>query len=175
MRMLEHRRHARPDATRIHLSRVGTALTRKVGASLPRFDRVVTSPKPRAVETAQAMGFRVDATLDALAETPGDAGVSMEESPPRTFADFVTLVEQSAEMAGYAREQLGLWRAELEKVRENGALLLVSHSGVVESGAAAAVPREARGWGPSLAPLEGVRLTWDGARWTSGEVVRVPE
>jgi hypothetical protein len=51
---------------------------------------------------------------------------------------------------------------------------MISHAGVIEFGAAAALPGLARTWGAPLGYLEGVRLTWDGHRWADGEILRVP-
>jgi broad specificity phosphatase PhoE len=47
-----------------HLSAEGVALARVVGEALGPFALVVTSASPRAVETAIAMGFAVDDTLE---------------------------------------------------------------------------------------------------------------
>ena len=173
MRTLEHRRHSRRDPVSIHLSDQGRALARTVGATLPHFDRVVTSPKPRAIETAEALGCRSAATLDGLGQMPDEVGVSLDVLRLRSFAEYVAVIRQSEEMAAYAAGQAELWRTELERVPEGGTLLLVSHGGVIEFGAASALPREVPSWGPPLGYLEGVRLRWDGQRWVSGEVVRV--
>ena len=151
------------------------ALARRVARTIGRFDRVVTSPKPRAVETAEALGFTVDATLAELAEMPDDAGLAVDTLGPHTFADYVRGVSRSRAMAGYARRQAELMRRELERLPENGRLLLISHGGVIEFGAAAARPREARTWGDSLGHLEGVRLSFDRGAWVRGEVLRVKE
>jgi hypothetical protein len=69
MRWLEVRRHSltkkHPARGRgSHLSAEGVALARLVGGSLGPFARVVTSASPRAVETAVAMGFAVDDTVE---------------------------------------------------------------------------------------------------------------
>ena len=175
MRTLEHRRHSRRDPAGIHLNAAGRRLARSVGAGIPRFDRVVTSPKPRAIETAEAMGRTVDAVLAALAEMPEDAAITADRPHPRTFAEYAEVVRQSSAAADYARAQADLWRVELERVPDGGRLLMISHGGVIELGAVAASPRMAPSWGPALGYLEGVRLRWDGSRWASGEVVRVPE
>jgi broad specificity phosphatase PhoE len=175
MRTLEHRRHSRRDPGTIHLSTAGHALARRVGGGLGRFDRVVTSPKPRARETAEAMGRTVDAEVDSLGEMPDDRGISVDDQTPRTFADYVSLVARSEQMGAYGREQADRWRVELERVPDGGSLLMISHGGVIEFGAASAVSEAARGWGVALGYLEGVRLLWDGRRWVSGEVLRVPQ
>ena len=173
MRTLEHRRHSRRDPAGIHLNAAGIALARRVARDLPAFSRVLTSPKPRAVETAEAMGLSVDGRLPALGEMPDDVGPAVDEMGPTGFASYVEFVERSEAMRAYAEGQADAWRRELERVPEGGAMLLISHGGIIEFGAAAAVPGLARGWGPPLGYLEGIRLDWDGARWTGGEIVRV--
>lgn len=174
MRTLEHRRHGRREPAGVHLTPEGRSQARHVGRTLPRFDRVVTSPKPRAVETAEAMGFRVDAELPGLGQMPDDVGIQVDELLPRTFADYVGLVGRSETMRDYGRGQEELWRSELDRVPDGGRLLLISHGGIIEFGAATAAGSRARGWGPVLGHLEGVRLTHDGRRWVHAEVLRVP-
>ena len=174
MRVLEHRRHSRRAPSDPHLSREGVALAHRVARTIGPFDRVVTSPKPRAVETAEALGFPVDATLPELAEMPDDAGLSVDSLGLRSFADYVRGVARSGAMARYADRQADLMLRELERLPENGRLLLISHGGVIEFGAAAARPREARAFGEMLGHLEGVRLILDRGRWVRGEVLRVP-
>lgn len=174
MRTLEHRRHSRRDPSGVQLNAAGRALARSVGAILPRFDRVVTSPKPRAIETAERMGRRVDATVPELGTMPDDLGVLPGAEAPHSFADYARWVRESPIAARYARTQSARWRAELERVPDGGSLLMISHGGVIELGAVAALPRRAATWGGPLGYLEGVRLTWDG-RWVSGEVLRVSE
>lgn len=175
MRTLEHRRHSRRDPGGIHLNSAGRALARSVGGELPAFDRVVTSPRPRAVETAVAMGRTVDARIEALGEMGDEIGARVDESDPRTFADFLDLVGRSERVSAYAAGQVALWRNELARVREGGRVLMISHGGMIELGAAFALGDGVRAWGPTLGYVEGVRLTRDGERWTSGEVLRVRE
>ena len=173
MRVLEHRRHSHREPSSVHLSRDGVALAHRLAATIGRFDRVVTSPKPRAVESAEALGFAVDATLPELGKMPDDAGIPLDQLNPRSFADYVRGTRRSATMAAYARSQAALMRRELEQVPEEGRLLLVSHGGVIEFGAAAARPVDARSFGPPLGHLEGVRLYLDAGEWVRGEVLRV--
>jgi len=175
MRVLEHRRHSRRNAPDVHLNREGVELARRVAPTLGRFDRVVTSPKPRAIETAEALGFTVDAQLPQLGLMPDDADLSVDGALPHSFADYARLVARRESMRSYARGQAALMRRELERLPEGGRLLLVSHGEVIEFGAVAARPEEARNWGPSLHPLEGVRLTLDRGVWVQGEVLRVPK
>lgn len=173
MRVIEHRRHSRRDPGSVHLSSAGVELARRLGPTLGRFDRAVSSPKPRAIETVEALGFPLDATIDELAILPDDAGLAMDAESPRTFADYVRLVGHHPEMTRYAHRQAALMRSELEQVPEGGRLLMISHAGVLEFGAAACRPSDARTWGATADVLEGVRLTLDRSRWVRGEVLRV--
>jgi len=173
MRLLEHRRHSQRDPTSPHLSAAGLALAQRVASTLGPFDRVVTSPKPRAVETAVAMGCTVAAEIEELGTMPAELQTLVEALHPRTFAEYAALVERNPAMARYARSQEGLWRGELEGLPDGGRLLIVSHGGVIESGAVIAAPLSAEGWGPVLGYLEGIRLYRDRGRWVRAEVVRV--
>jgi broad specificity phosphatase PhoE len=173
MRLLEHRRHSVRDPASPHLSAAGLALARRVASTIGPFDRVVTSPKPRAVETAVAMGFPVDDELESLSVMPDDLLNVVDALKPRSFADYAALVGRNRAMARYARDQEALWRRELEGLSDGGRLLIVSHGGVIESGAVVAAPKSARVWGPTLGYLEGIRLYRGGDRWVRAEVLRV--
>jgi broad specificity phosphatase PhoE len=173
MRLLEHRRHSMREPASPHLSAAGVALAQRVAPTIGPFDRVVTSPKPRAVETAAAMGFRVDAELESLSVMPDALQEAIDSFKPRSFADYAALVERNPTMARYARSQEALWRRELKRVSNGGRLLIVSHGGVIESGAVIAAPTAAGAWGPTLGYLEGIRLYRDGDRWVRAEVLRV--
>jgi len=172
MRIVEHRRHGHRDADGIHLSRDARDLARRLAPTLGRFDRVVASPKPRAVETAEALGGRVDAVLPDLAEMPDDRGLATGVGSARSFADYVRWTERSAVAGQYGRHLGELMRSELERLPDGSRLLMVSHGGVVEFSAAAARPHEAAGWGPPVGYLEGVRLSLEHGRWVRGEVLR---
>jgi broad specificity phosphatase PhoE len=173
MRFLEHRRHSQRDPAGPHLSATGLALARRVASTLGPFDRVVTSPKPRAVETAVAMGYTVAAELEELSAMPGELQTLVDAFHPRTFADYARLVGRSPALAEYAQSQEALWRHELEGVPEGGRLLIVSHGGVIESGSVIAAPGSSEAWGPTLGYLEGIRLYRDRGRWVRAEIVRV--
>ncbi|MGP8076855.1 MAG: histidine phosphatase family protein [Thermoplasmata archaeon] len=172
MRVLEHRRHSRRDPASIHLNREGLELARRIAPTLGRFDRVVTSPKPRALETAEALGFTVDALLPELAMMPDDVGLPIDELHPRSFADYVRFVGRSEAMADYAQTQATLMREELERLPDGGRLLMVSHGGIIEFGAAGARPGDAMSWGEPVGYLEGIRLTLSRGEWVRGEVLR---
>jgi len=175
MRVIEHRRHSRRDPVGIHLNREGLELARHIAPTLGRFDRVVSSPKPRAVETVQALGFPVDALLPELAMMPDDVGLSIDELHPRSFADYVQIAGRSEAMAEYAQRQAALMCEELERLPDGGRLLMVSHGGIIEFGAAASRPQDAMTWGEPVGYLEGIRLTLSRGEWVGGEVLRTPK
>jgi len=133
---------------------------------------VVTSPKPRAVETAEAMGYAVDAELSELGALPGPVDRWVDREAPRSFADYVTLVDRLAEARTHAKVLADRWRNELERLSEGGRLLLVSHGGVIELGAVGALGARTRAWGPTLGFLEGIELDRDRSGWCRGAVVR---
>jgi broad specificity phosphatase PhoE len=174
MRTLQHRRHSRRDPTGAHLNEAGLALARRVAPGLPRFARAVTSPRPRAVETAEALGYRVDATIPELAELPDDAGVeSVEEFRRMDVPRYVRLLGESPSFRRYAGDQAELWRRELARVADGEALLMVSHGTIIEAGMLAALPALRDGGGGPLDYLEGVELRLEGGRWVGGSVLRV--
>ena len=95
MRYLEVRRHSKRSRPNQHLTQWGVALARGLGSQIGPFDRVVTSPLPRCVETAVAMGFAVDETIGQLA---GDDRLG--ESFPAM--DKVRQTGETPEVSAYA-------------------------------------------------------------------------
>jgi len=174
MRVLEHRRHSRRDHGGVHLNAEGLAIARRVAPTIGRFDRVITSPVPRAVETAEAVGCPSDSVVPELALVPAEIDRLIDLAEPRSFSDYVQLTRRKRVAAEYARHLSDVLRAQLSAVPDGGRLLAVSHGGVVEFSAAGARPHDALGFGPAAGFLEGVRLTLDGDRWVRGEVLRVP-
>ncbi len=170
MKVLEHRRHSRRDPGGTHLNREGVALARRIGRTLAPFDRVVTSPKPRAVETAVALGCAVDGVTDELASLPDEIDQWVDGAD--SFAAFALAGRRRPEVRRFMERQAELWQEELTRIPEGGRLLLVSHGGLIELGTLGALPLPAAGFGPALGLVEGVRLYWDG-RFVGGEVVRV--
>ena len=173
MRTIEVRRHSLREPHGDHLSPDGVALARRTAPTLRRVDRVVTSEKVRAIETAEALGLRVDRTLRALGQIPEEVQARVDEANPRSFAEYVVLVARNAWVRAFAASQVDLWRSELDPVPDEGCLFVVSHGGIIELGAAMAAPEDARRWGLPLSVLEGVRLYWDGDRCTRGEILRL--
>ncbi|MCI4365562.1 MAG: histidine phosphatase family protein [Thermoplasmata archaeon] len=173
MRSVIHRRHSLRRPGDVHLSPEGIELARRVGRSSGPFDRVVTSPKPRAVETAVAMGLAVDAEIPELGALPDPVARFLEREPPSTFGEFVRMVAEVVEVRECAEGLATLLAHQLTLVPEGGRLLVISHAGLVELGATGVAGERVARWGPTLGPLEGVRLDRDGARWGHAEVLRL--
>ena len=174
MRTLEVRRHAMRRKPGEHLSQDGVALARRVGSISGPFRLVVTSPIPRAFETAIAMGFAVDETLDTLGELSDD--VFREVGWPVPFARIAQAVALGRHSRGFAEAQARLWRSIVERVPDAGQALIVTHGLFVELGAVASVPEaDPAAWGDAIAYCEGVRLRFDGGAFRDCEVLRVPQ
>jgi len=174
MRVVELRRHSQRNPGDPHLSNEGRDLARRVALTIGPFERVVTSPLPRAVETAEALGFRVDATIPELAPSPDSIADEVDRATPRSFGDYVRLLHGRPALLEYARHQVGVLAEELERVSEGGRLLMISHGNVIEFAAAAACPKDAATFGAVVRYLEGFRVQRERGRWTHGEAVRVP-
>ncbi|MFZ0700132.1 MAG: histidine phosphatase family protein [Thermoplasmata archaeon] len=174
MRILEHRRHGQRLPGGTHLSAEGVRRARIVGNSIGPFYRVVTSPRPRAIETAVAMGFAVEYEIPELARFPEDlepaAGATDGERIP--FGAWAREIKHNPRLREYAETQEFLWRSALEGVPDGGKVLMISHGGIIEVGALGADFEEARGLGDGLQYLEGVRLEWTGTKWGRIELVR---
>lgn len=153
------------------LSRAGIELARLVGAASGPYARVVSSPLARAVETAVAMGFGVDETLELLARMPSGA----LDGWPLRFALVAKQVAAGGVAGDFANWQAETWRRVIESVPDSGRALIVTHGGIIELGAVAAVPAGPhQSWGGPIGYCEGVRLTFDD-RFRDCQVLRVPD
>ena len=156
-----------------HLSREGIELARLVGSTSGPFSLVVTSTIPRAVETAIAMGFEVNETLDALGHFP--VKVFDETGWPNPFARIAQVVAAGGEVGDFAEEQARLWRSVVEKIPDSQQALIITHGCFVELGAIASMPEaDHKAWGDAIGYCEGVRLSYDGDS-RHGQILRVPE
>ncbi|MDE2863202.1 MAG: phosphoglycerate mutase family protein [Chloroflexota bacterium] len=171
MRTLDVRRHAMRRKPGQHLSQSGIELARLVGDRSGPYEWVTTSPLPRAVETAVAMGFEVNETVEDLARMPPRT----LDGWPLPFAAVYELVGAGGQAAEFAARTLGVWREIVGKIPESGKALIVTHGGIVELGAVAAVPGGPQmAWGGPIGYLEGVRLTFEGDMCQC-RVLRLPE
>lgn len=174
MRTLEVRRHTMRRKPGQHLSQDGIELARLVGETSGPFSMVVTSHIPRAIETAIAMGFEVDEISKDMAHIPTDVIADMA-SWPTPFSTVSHSVKSGGPAADFAALMADTWRGIAKRIPDSTQALIITHGGLVEAGAVAAVPDQSHDeWGGPIGYCEGVRLTFDG-RFTSCEILRVPD
>lgn len=170
-RLLEIRRHAERTKPGQNLSRAGIDRARVAGASDLAFARIVTSPSPRAVQTAVAMGYPVDQEESVLQSFGSAVSALIEWNVG--FASWQRSVAESPVLTAFATTQAAIWRQVLTDILPGQAALIVTHGGMIESGVMAMAP--ACDWslaGEALDYLEGVRLWFDGDTCVNVVVVR---
>jgi broad specificity phosphatase PhoE len=180
MRWLEVRRHSltKQDAARgrgSHLSAEGVALARLVGVSLGPFAAVVTSASPRAVETAVAMGFAVDDTVDLPSGyVPGEVEHHDQWRWRQPYRTYAGLLGRGGGLAAVAEAHRATWTRVVEGVPEGAAALVVCHGGGIEPALVVCLPDADHGsWGAPFAHCDGARLGFDG-RFVGVQFRRAP-
>jgi len=172
MKTIEIRRHSIRNKPGPDLSEQGISLARLVGLEMGQFDRVITSPLPRAVQTAQAMGFDVDST-EPLIATCGD-DVEIECPWPASFADYAAAYRRGGAAFSYARRLAGFYEQLADSLPEGGSALVVNHGGVVELSAVGCLPAaDFSALGDYIEYCEGIRLTWQNGQFIALQVLRV--
>lgn len=178
MRYLEVRRHSWREPPNQHLSQKGVNLARSLGDQLSRFDHIVTSPLPRCIQTAVAMGYAVDRTINQLA---GDDGLG-ESFPNMNSLDWKLGYRVFSEqlvalplLTDFVEKQAALWREVVQSVPEAGQALLITHGGGFLDGTAVhCLPlADHDAWGKCSNCCEGVRLSFSGGQFISAEILRV--
>jgi hypothetical protein len=159
MPTLEIRRHTNRQKPGQHLSQEGVSLARRLGNQTGPFARVVTSPVPRAYETALAMGFAVDQQLEMLASLPDEAG-PWEVG----FFPWGQRYQQQPAVTRHGRRLCDLLTGIAKGLADDQAALIITHGGIVELAAVACLPEaDHAAWGPACGYCEGVRLSYDPA------------
>jgi broad specificity phosphatase PhoE len=170
MRYLEHRRHSIRDGSG-HLSQQGVSLARRIGATMGPFELTFTSPKPRAFETAIAMGFAVDEQLDVLAEWTDDLSDAAEHGG---FTAVGVLVRGHGAAAKIARAYRRALLDTARSLSDGRAALIISHSSVVEGSVMACLPElDGAALGRGVGYCEGVRLAFQGDDFAGAQILRV--
>jgi broad specificity phosphatase PhoE len=183
MRTIEIRRHAYTKKGEgrgkgSHLSTEGVALARKIGDEIGPFDLVLTSPVPRALETAIALGFAVDDQPEALGDlSPAvleEIGHHERWTWKEPFITFAHFVRQGGPTTWMGERQREAWVRALESAPTSGRVLIISHGRIIESGLVTCVPDgDFSTWGPSFHHCEGVRMTFDEGRFHGVQLLRV--
>ncbi|MCK9824737.1 histidine phosphatase family protein [Nocardioides cavernae] len=157
-----------------HLSSEGVRSARALGDELPAFAHVAVGDQPRHLETAVALGCAVD---ERIAWPSGyvDRVVAHHDQwawaePFRTYAE---LLASSSALAEMAEAHLAHWHRMLSGVGDDAAVLVVSSGGSIEPVLVAAMPDDDHAsWGSAFHHLEGARLSWDGHRFRSRQMIR---
>jgi broad specificity phosphatase PhoE len=179
-RWLEVRRHSltKKDSARgrgSHLSAEGVVLARQVGESLGPFASVVASASPRAVETAVAMGFAVDDTVELPSGyVPGEVDHHEQWRWPRPYRSYAELLGRGGGLAAVAEAYRRIWTSVVEAVPDGGAALVIGHGGGIEPGLVACLPEaDHQSWGPPFRHCDGARLGFHDGRFVGVQFLRV--
>jgi len=163
MSILEIRRHAERmnlQDNQSALSVAGRAMCERLAKDAPTYALVVSSPLPRAKETAERVAGRLDGTDPGLLPDLGGAAARMF-GEMRTLADWALLMRTDESAKRFAEEQLPTWARIASRVDEKDRVLAVSHGGIVDLPAIVIAARlRATLHGSSFGYGEGVRVTY---------------
>ena len=177
MPILEIRRHAeRTDRgnEQSALSAAGRALAQSLAKRAPKFELVLSSPLPRAKETAELIAGRLDGVEPGFLPEMGGAIGDRIFGEMRTLVDWAAVLRERDEARKFATEQLATWARVAARVGEKDRVLAVSHGGIVELPAIALAQRlHTPLEGASFGYCEGVVVTYAKGAPTKIEVVRV--
>jgi len=178
MRYLEVRRHSWREPPNQHLSQKGVNLARSLGEQLGSFDQIVTSPLPRCIQTAVAMGYAVNKTIRQLAGADG-----LGESFPNMgsinwklgYSVFSEQLVALPLLTDFVEKQAAVWREVVQSVPEAGQALIITHGGGFLDGTAVhCLPlADHHAWGEYSSCCEGVRLSFSEGEFVSAEILRV--
>ena len=177
MAIIEIRRHAertnRGDEQSA-LSVAGRATAELMAKRVPKFTLVLSSPLPRAKETAQLIAGRLDAVEPGFLPEMGGVIGDRIFGEMRTLADWAEVLREREDARKFATEQLATWARVAVRVGEKDRVLAVSHGGIVELPAIALAQRlHTPLEGASFGYCEGVVVTYVRGAPTKIEVVRV--
>jgi len=167
MKYLEVRRHSQRSKPGQHLTQWGVTLARCVGAQLGPFARVVTSPLPRCVETAVAMGFAIDEVVTALGGLDGRGEYIPQENEVDWSAGWLgmaAVIAQQGALAEFAANQASCWLKVVQSLTDGERALVITHGGGFLSGTAITLMPDAdfQQMGRGSAFCEGVLISFEG-------------
>jgi broad specificity phosphatase PhoE len=175
--MLEIRRHAeRTDRGNDEsaLSARGRAMTEFLAKRAPKFALVLSSPLPRAKETAQTIAGRLDAVEPGFLPEMGGVIGDRIFGEMRTLADWADVLREREDARKFATDQLATWARVAMRVGEKDRVLAMSHGGIIELPAITLAQRLRTPLeGASFGYCEGVVVTYAKGAPTKIEVVRV--
>lgn len=163
MSILEIRRHAERvnlADNQSALSAAGRAMCERLAKDAPKYALVVSSPLPRAKETAERIAGRLDAVEPGLLPDLGGAAARMF-GEMKTLADWALLMKTDKAARRFAEEQLPAWARIASRVGDKDRILAVSHGGIVDLPAIVLADKlGTKVSGPSFGYGEGVRVTY---------------
>jgi len=177
MAILEIRRHAeRTDRgnEQSALSRAGSEMAKVLSKKAGPFALVLSSPLPRAKETAQTIAGRLDAVEPGFLPEMGGVIGDRIFGEMRTLADWAEVLREREDARKFATEQLATWARVAMRVGEKDRVLAVSHGGIIELPAITLAHRlRAPLEGASFGYCEGVVVTYAKGAPAKIEVVRI--
>jgi broad specificity phosphatase PhoE len=175
--VLEIRRHVqRADLKNDEssLSPAGRALAEAIAKRAGPYALVLSSPLPRAKETAQLIAGRLDGTDPGLLPEMGGVIGDRIFGEMRALADWAEVLRERDDARQFAAEQLVTWARLASRVGEKERALVVSHGGIIELPAIILAERlRARLEGASFGYGEGVLVTYAKGAPTKIAAVRV--
>ena len=175
--MLEIRRHAeRTDrgSEESALSPAGRAMAQSLARRSPKFALVLSSPLPRAKESAQLIAGRVDAVEPGFLPEMGGVIGDRIFGEMRTLADWAEVLRERDDARKFAIEQLATWARVATLVGDQDRVLAISHGGIIELPAITLAQRlRAPLDGASFGYCEGVAVTYANGAPTKIEVLRI--
>ncbi|MEP6694689.1 MAG: histidine phosphatase family protein [Chloroflexota bacterium] len=163
MSILEIRRHAERvnlADNQSALSAAGRAMCERLAKDAPKYALVVSSPLPRAKETAERIAGRLDSVEAALLPDLGGAAARMF-GEMKTLDDWARLMRTDESARRFAEEQLPAWTRIASRVGDKDRVLAVSHGGIVDLPAIVLAEKlGAKLGGPSFGYGEGVRVIY---------------
>jgi broad specificity phosphatase PhoE len=176
MPILEIRRHAeRGDRgnEQSALTAAGRAMAEQLAKRAPKFALVLSSPLPRAKETAQLIAGRLDAIEPGLLPEMGGVIGDRIFGEMRTLADWTEVLREREDARRFATEQLATWARIASRVGDKDRVLAISHGGIIELPAITLAERLRTSLvGASFDYCEGVAITYAKNVTTKIEMLR---
>src|SRR5881296_4730286 len=163
MPIIEIRRHAeRSDKGNDQgaLSPAGRAMAEALAKRKEQYALVLSSPLPRAKETAQLIAGRLAAVESGLLPEMGGVIGDRIFGELRTIADWAEVLREREDARKFATEQLATWARVATRVGETDRVLAISHGGIIEL--------------PALTLAQRLRTPLDGASFGNWEVLWSP-
>jgi broad specificity phosphatase PhoE len=140
----------------------------------PKFALVLSSPLPRAKETAQLIAGRLDAVEPGFLPEMGGVIGDRIFGEMRTLADWAEVLREREDARKFATEQLATWARVAMRVADKDRVLAISHGGIVELPAITLAQRlRAPLSGASFGYCEGVVVTYAKGAPTKIEIARL--